>query len=25
MQPYFCPYIGYFNLIASVDKFVLLD
>jgi hypothetical protein len=25
MQPYFLPYIGYFQLIAMVDKFVLLD
>jgi hypothetical protein len=25
MQPYFFPYIGYFSLIAHVDKFVLLD
>jgi hypothetical protein len=25
MQPYFFPYIGYFQLIASVDKFVLFD
>jgi len=25
MQPYFFPYIGYFQLIGSVDKFVLLD
>jgi hypothetical protein len=25
MQPYFCPYIGYFQLIKSVDKFVLYD
>jgi len=25
MQPYFLPYIGYFQLIAAVDKFVLLD
>jgi hypothetical protein len=25
MQPYFLPYIGYFQLIASVNKFVLLD
>jgi hypothetical protein len=25
MQPYFFPYIGYFQLIASVDKFILLD
>jgi len=25
MQPYFLPYIGYFQLIASVDKFVLYD
>ena len=25
MQPYFLPYIGYFQLIASVDKFVIYD
>lgn len=25
MQPYFFPYIGYFALIAQVDKFILLD
>ncbi len=25
MQPYFLPYIGYFQLMATVDKFVLLD
>lgn len=25
MQPYFCPYLGYFKLINSVDKFVLYD
>lgn len=25
MQPYFLPYIGYFQLIAEVDKFILLD
>jgi len=25
MQPYFFPYIGYFQLINAVDKFVLLD
>lgn len=25
MQPYFLPYIGYFQLIAAVDKFVLYD
>ncbi|MCX6742709.1 MAG: WbqC family protein, partial [Candidatus Parcubacteria bacterium] len=25
MQPYFFPYIGYFQLINSVDKFVLYD
>lgn len=25
MQPYFFPYIGYFQLIASVDKFVVHD
>lgn len=25
MQPYLFPYIGYFQLMASVDKFVLLD
>ena len=25
MQPYFLPYIGYFQLINSVDKFILLD
>ena len=25
MQPYFCPYLGYFKLISSVDKFVLYD
>jgi hypothetical protein len=25
MQPYFLPYIGYFQLIANVDKFVLYD
>jgi hypothetical protein len=25
MQPYFFPYIGYFQLIKSVDKFIILD
>jgi hypothetical protein len=25
MQPYFLPYIGYFQLIATVDKFVVYD
>ncbi len=25
MQPYFCPYIGYFQLISSVDRFVIYD
>lgn len=25
MQPYFFPYLGYFQLLASVDKFVILD
>jgi len=25
MQPYFFPYVGYFQLINAVDKFVLLD
>lgn len=25
MQPYFYPYIGYFQLIANVDKFVIYD
>ncbi|MBC3880291.1 WbqC family protein [Undibacterium sp. LX40W] len=25
MQPYFLPYIGYFQLIAAVDRFVLFD
>jgi len=25
MQPYFLPYIGYFQLMTAVDKFVLLD
>lgn len=25
IQPYFLPYIGYFQLVASVDKFVVLD
>jgi hypothetical protein len=25
MQPYFLPYLGYFQLIASVDKFVIYD
>ncbi|MEL2242161.1 WbqC family protein [Leclercia adecarboxylata] len=25
MQPYFLPYIGYFQLMASVDRFVLFD
>jgi hypothetical protein len=25
MQPYFVPYIGYFQLMAAADKFVLLD
>src|SRR5450631_3607040 len=25
MQPYFFPYIGYFQLIASVDRFVIYD
>jgi hypothetical protein len=25
MQPYFFPYIGYYQLIQAVDKFILLD
>lgn len=25
MQPYFCPYIGYFQLVASVDRFIFYD
>jgi len=25
MQPYFCPYLGYFQLMNSVDRFVLFD
>jgi hypothetical protein len=25
MQPYFLPYIGYFQLMGAVDKFILLD
>ncbi|MCV6638076.1 WbqC family protein [Candidatus Albibeggiatoa sp. nov. NOAA] len=25
MQPYFLPYIGYFQLIQAVDKFIILD
>jgi hypothetical protein len=25
MQPYFLPYVGYFQLISSVDKFVIYD
>ena len=25
MQPYFFPYIGYFQLINSVDRFILFD
>ena len=25
MQPYFLPYLGYFQLLAGVDKFVVLD
>ena len=25
MQPYFLPYIGYFQLIGAVDKFVVYD
>ncbi len=25
MQPYFFPYIGYFQLINAVDKYVFLD
>ena len=25
MQPYFMPYIGYFQLICAVDTFVVLD
>jgi hypothetical protein len=25
MQPYFFPYIGYFQLISAVDRFILLD
>lgn len=25
MQPYFLPYIGYWQLIATVDKFIILD
>ena len=25
MQPYFMPYIGYWQLIGAVDKFVILD
>ena len=25
MQPYFCPYLGYFQLINKVDQFVIYD
>ena len=25
MQPYFCPYLGYFQLIGAVDTFVIYD
>ena len=25
MQPYFMPYIGYFQLLDKVDKFIILD
>ncbi len=25
MQPYFCPYLGYFQLVNAVDKFVFYD
>jgi len=25
MQPYFLPYIGYWQLLAGVDKFIVLD
>jgi len=25
MQPYFCPYIGYFSLIKHTDMFILFD
>ena len=25
MQPYFFPYLGYYQLVAAVDKFVFLD
>jgi hypothetical protein len=25
MQPYFCPYIGYFQLVSAVDKFIFYD
>ena len=25
MQPYFLPYVGYFQLIASVDRFIIYD
>ena len=25
MQPYFFPYVGYFQLIAAVDKFIVYD
>jgi hypothetical protein len=25
MQPYFCPYIGYFQLMNAVDKFIVYD
>ena len=25
MQPYFCPYVGYFQLIAAADTFVIYD
>ena len=25
MQPYFLPYIGYFQLIAAVDMFIVYD
>ena len=25
MQPYFMPYIGYFQLINAVDKFIIYD